>query len=66
MERSVDVEFQVHHGVDIPKGSTASVQGLAMLGNVILDMTLGSTQIRVVPGGRIHSGTHDTGLDAAR
>jgi phospholipid/cholesterol/gamma-HCH transport system substrate-binding protein len=62
--RSVDIEFQVHHNVEIPEGSTATVQGLAMLGNVMLDITLGSmTGPRVPPDGAI-PGFADSGLNA--
>lgn len=62
--RSVDVEFQVHHDVEIPEGSSATVQGLAMLGNVMLDIHLGPmTNPRVAADGLI-PGHVDTGLNA--
>jgi phospholipid/cholesterol/gamma-HCH transport system substrate-binding protein len=62
--RSIDVEFQVHHGVHIPEGSNATVQGLAMLGNVILDISLGPMTNPPVREDGFVPGHNDTGLNA--
>jgi phospholipid/cholesterol/gamma-HCH transport system substrate-binding protein len=61
---SVDVEFQVHHHVEVPEGSTASVSGLAMLGNVILDIELGPATNPAVPPDGLIPGHNDSGLNA--
>jgi phospholipid/cholesterol/gamma-HCH transport system substrate-binding protein len=62
--RRVDVEFQVHHGVEVPEGSSTSVTGLAMLGNVILDIELGPHTMPPLPPDSHLPGLTGTGLDA--
>lgn len=37
----VQVEFQLHQGVEVPQGSVATVAGMEMLGNVQLEIILG-------------------------
>lgn len=62
--RSVDVEFHVHGDVTVPQGSTASVSGLAMLGNVMLDVELGPATNPPVPQGGEIRGLGAMGLEA--
>jgi phospholipid/cholesterol/gamma-HCH transport system substrate-binding protein len=62
--RSVDVEFHVHHDVTVPEGSVASVSGMAMLGNVILDVELGPPSNPRVPRDGHIAGTPGAGLES--